>query len=105
MKLMNEFEETLLKQRRKAEERDAQRRAEKLNYPYLNLISIKVPTEIKAMRLVSEQEAKKALLVPLQLVRKKLMIAAFDHEQQKVWIRGDEGTMVERKVDDITNVI
>ena len=29
----------------------------------------------------------------------------FDNEQQKVWIRGNEGTMIERKVDDITNVI
>ena len=70
--------EQLQKQRREAEEKDAQRRAEKYGLDYLNLISAKVPSEIKAMMLVPEEEARVALLVPLQLVRKTLIVAAFD---------------------------
>lgn len=75
-----ELEEKLQKQKRASEENDAKRRAEKLGLAYLDLISVKVPTEIKAMQLVPEEAAKKALLVPLQLVKKKLTVAAFDSE-------------------------
>jgi type IV pilus assembly protein PilB len=74
----SDLEEKLAKERREAEENDAKRRAARLGLPYLDLISVKVPTEIKAMRLVPEAEAKRALLVPLQLVREKLILAAFD---------------------------
>jgi len=77
------LEEKLLGQRREAEENDAKRRAQKSGLPYLNLISAKIPTEIKAMSLVPEEEAKKAQLVPFQLVRKKLLIAAFDPEKSE----------------------
>ncbi|MCP6720098.1 MAG: GspE/PulE family protein [Patescibacteria group bacterium] len=75
--------EKLLKQRREAEENDAKRRAEKLGLRHINLISVKVPTEIKAMQLVSETEAKEALAVPLQILRKKLVLAAFDPQLPK----------------------
>lgn len=75
------LEEKLAKQRRAAEEADAKRRADALGLPYLDLVSVKVPTEIKAMQLVPEAEAKEALLVPLQLVQKKLVIAAFNPEK------------------------
>jgi type II secretory ATPase GspE/PulE/Tfp pilus assembly ATPase PilB-like protein len=75
-----DLEEKLQKQKRLAEENDAKRRAEKLGFAYLDLISVKVPTEIKAMQLVPEEQAKKALLVPLQIVQKKLLLAAFDSE-------------------------
>jgi type II secretory ATPase GspE/PulE/Tfp pilus assembly ATPase PilB-like protein len=74
------FEEKLAEERRQAEERDAQRRAQKIGFPYLNLISVKTPTEVKAMVLVPEAQAKETLLVPLQLVKKTLVIAAFDPE-------------------------
>ena len=77
------LEEKLERQRREAEEADAKRRAEKNSLPYLNLVSTTVPTEIEAMALVREDEAKKALLVPLQLVRKKLSIAVFDPASEK----------------------
>ncbi len=73
-----DIEEKLKKERRIEEEKDAKRRAETLGLKYLDLISVRVPTEIKAMELVPEAEAKKALLVPLQLVRKKLVLAVFD---------------------------
>ena len=78
------LEEKLARQRKAAEEADAKRRAAALKLPYLNLISVKVPTEIKAMQLVPEAEAKEALLIPLQLVRKKLLIAAFNPEKPEV---------------------
>ncbi len=75
------LEEQLAKQRRVAEEEDAKRRAEKLGLPYLDLISTRVPTEIKAMALVPEEKAKSALLCPLQIVKKSLMLAAFDPQR------------------------
>lgn len=73
-------DEKLARQRKTAEEADAKRRAEALKLPYLDLVSVKVPTEIKAMQLVPEAEAREALLVPLQLVRKKLLVGAFNPE-------------------------
>ncbi|MCL4404203.1 GspE/PulE family protein [Patescibacteria group bacterium] len=75
------LEEQLQKQRRLAEEEDAKRRAQKLGLPYLDLISTRVPTEIKAMALVPEERAKSALLCPLQLIKTSLMVAAFDPER------------------------
>ncbi|MFH1161681.1 MAG: GspE/PulE family protein [Candidatus Jorgensenbacteria bacterium] len=76
-----DLDEKLAAQRRVAEEADAKRRAETQGFPYIDLISTKVPTEIKAMQLVPEEEAKKAFLVPLQLVRKKLVVAALNPDQ------------------------
>ncbi len=75
------LEEQLAKQRRAAEEDDAKRRAEKLGLSYLDLISTRVPTEIKAMALVPEERAKTALLCPLQIVKKTIVLAAFDPER------------------------
>ena len=68
----------LLKSKRLAEENDAKRRAEILQIPYLDLISVRVPTELKAMEIIKEEDARKAKLVALQVVRKKLLIAVFD---------------------------
>lgn len=73
-----DLQEKLTKEKRQAEERDAQRRAAELKLPYLNLISVEVPTEIKAMALVPEDIAKQALFCPLQLIQNKLAIAVFD---------------------------
>ena len=61
------LDEQLKRQRREAEERDAERRAGQLGIPYLNLISLQTPTELKAMELVKEEDARKALLSPLQI--------------------------------------
>ncbi|MEK7465545.1 MAG: GspE/PulE family protein [Patescibacteria group bacterium] len=68
----------LQKQRHAAEENDAKRRAERLRLPYMDLVSLHVPTELKAMALVPEESARAGLLVPLQLLRKKLVLAVFD---------------------------
>ena len=76
-----DLEGQLQKQRRDAEEDDAKRRAKKYGLDYLDLISSRVPTEIKAMQLISEAEARATRLVPLQLVQKTLVIAAFDPEE------------------------
>ena len=73
-----ELERKLKQQNRIAEENDAKRRADELGVPYLDLISTKVPTEVRAMYLVPEARARKARLVPLQLLRKRLMLATFD---------------------------
>ncbi len=72
------IDESLAEQRRAAEERDAERRAVNLKLPYLDLISVRVPTEIDAMVLVPEAEARSAKLSPLQLVRKTIVLAVFD---------------------------
>lgn len=77
------LDDQLQKQRREAEEKDAQRRAQKHGLDYLDLISATVPTEIKAMELVPEEEAKAAQLAPLQIVKKKLILAVFDPENAK----------------------
>ncbi len=73
-----ELDDKLKKGRREAEEKDAERRANSLGFAYLNLISTKTPTELKAMELVKEDDARNALLVPLQLIGKKLVIAVFN---------------------------
>lgn len=72
------LEEQLEKQRRDAEERDAERRARQLGLPYLNLISTKIPTELKAMELVKEKDATENLVVPIQIAQKKVTVASFD---------------------------
>ncbi len=77
------LEEQVRRQRKEAEENDAKRRAQKLGLPYTDLISTSVPTEIKALSLVSETDAKKAFLAPLQLVKKTLIVAVFDSEKQE----------------------
>ncbi len=73
-----DLDERLKKAHLEAEENDARRRAASLNIPYLNLISVTVPTEIKAMTVIKPEEARAAKLVPFQLLRNKLLVAAFD---------------------------
>lgn len=81
-----DIEEILQKQRREAEEKDAKRRAEKLGLRYIDLISVKTPTSIKAMELVPEEKAKKANLVPVQLVGKKLVLAVLNPKNKEAQI-------------------
>lgn len=66
------------RQHREAEEADAKRRADRLKLPYLNLTSTKVPMELKAMALVPEEQSRETELVPVQILRKKMVVAAFD---------------------------
>ncbi len=81
MALNPTLEEQLARERRRAEEEDAKRRAQKFGLTYLDLISTRVPTEIKAMALVPEERAKSALLCPLQIAKGSLTVAVFDPER------------------------
>jgi len=72
------LQEQLQKARRYAEESDAKRRAIQIGLPYLDIVSTRVPTELKAMQKISEIEARKALLVPLHTTKTKFVVAAFD---------------------------
>lgn len=72
------LQEQLQKARRFAEESDAKRRAIQIGFPYLDIVSTRVPTELKAMQKISETDARKALLVPLHYNKEKIVIAAFD---------------------------
>jgi type IV pilus assembly protein PilB len=74
----NSLNQQLSTQRRVAEEVDAKRRGAEIGAPYLDLVSVSVPTEIDAMQLVPEVEAREGLIVPLQLLKKKLTVAALD---------------------------
>ncbi len=75
---MPELDELLAKERREAEERAAQRRAEEVGLDYLNLVSVTTPTEIQAMQMVSELIARAARAVPVQIVKKRLILAVYD---------------------------
>ncbi len=66
----------LAKERHEAQEREAQRRAVKLNYAYLSLATAPVAT--KALRLINSKEAEEAKLAAFKLNKKKLSLAAFD---------------------------
>lgn len=71
-------DDNLKKQRRDAEEKDAERRAARAGLPYLDLIASKIPVNLKALRLLPEAEAKATNVVPFEFSKKKLIIAAFD---------------------------
>ncbi len=74
------LDEELRKQNREAEEKDAERRAKKLNLPYLDLITSRAPIDLKALALIPEKDAKNALFAPLQIVRKNLKVASVNPE-------------------------
>lgn len=72
------FDEQIKRQRREAEERDAKRRAEALSLPYLDLVSARIPTELRALAVISETEARATNVVPLSIEQKKIAIAALN---------------------------
>ncbi len=62
--------------RREAEERDAQRRANKTGYPYTNLTTTPINTE--ALALIPQEAAKKANIAAIEIKEKNVAVAAFD---------------------------
>jgi len=62
--------------RREAEERDAQRRADKLKLPYIDLRP--TPVQVEALGLVDEEKARAAQCAPVTMRRKDVIIAAYD---------------------------
>ena len=62
--------------RREAEERDAERRAQKCGYPYIDLR--KIPVSIEAIRLISESDAKEAVAAAVEMKKNEVAVAAAD---------------------------
>jgi type IV pilus assembly protein PilB len=73
----------LEKLRREAEERDAQRRANKTGFPYADLIT--APINMDALDLIDEEFAKKAKIAAFEIKEKKVALAVFnpDNAQAK----------------------
>ncbi|KKR89228.1 MAG: hypothetical protein UU85_C0004G0069 [Candidatus Wolfebacteria bacterium GW2011_GWA2_42_10] len=70
------LQQKLTNLRRQAEERDAQRRAQKSGHPYIDLSALPINTE--ALGLISKEIAKKTQIVAVDIKEKKLFIAAAD---------------------------
>lgn len=70
------LDDLLAKERHEAQEREAERRAVKLNYSYISLATI--PIQTKALRLINNKEAEEAKLAAFQLRKKQLSLAVFD---------------------------
>lgn len=68
----------LIKLHREGEERAAERLAEKLGYPYINLE--KVPISLDAVQVISEDEAHDAKIAATELKQNKLAIAVVNPE-------------------------
>ncbi|MEK9170332.1 MAG: GspE/PulE family protein [Patescibacteria group bacterium] len=65
------------KTRKEAEERDAERRAEKLGTPYINLAI--QPIETDALELIPEERAREAQVAVIEKKGDKIVFAAFDN--------------------------
>ncbi len=78
---MPKAEDTLAKLNREAEERDAQRRAEKLGFQYLNLSLL--PVETEALSLIPENLAKEARVATIEMKSKDVVFVAFDSSEEK----------------------
>lgn len=78
-----DLEEKLREQKRFIEENDSKRRASVRGLPYLDLINSKIPIEIKALQIITEGEARAAKLAPIDIVKTKLLVVAFDPEKEE----------------------
>jgi type IV pilus assembly protein PilB len=74
----NDLKEKLSKLHREGEERAAQRLAEKLGLPYVDLG--KVPVSLDAVRIISEAEAKDAKVAAIEVKSEKVALAVIDPE-------------------------
>lgn len=80
-----DFKHKIQKIRRDAEERDAERRAQKLGVQYIDLR--KVPVAIEALRLIAEDSARSAVAAAVEIKAHNVAVAAYDPsvvEVQKV---------------------
>ncbi|MDP3901710.1 MAG: GspE/PulE family protein [bacterium] len=76
------LKEQLAKARKEAEERDAQRRAEKLGLDYISLLGLAV--QIDALKTISEEEARRLKVAPFLSQNRSLDIAVFSTEDKNV---------------------
>ncbi len=68
------LQKKLNEMRREAEERDAERRAQKSGHPYIDLR--KIPISIEALRLISESDAKEAVAAAVEVKKNEVAVAA-----------------------------
>src|SRR3989344_8679988 len=68
----------LTKLRREGEEREAQRKAQKIGIKYLDVST--TPVKLEAFSLVPEEKARQLMVAPFQLKGKELGLAAFNVE-------------------------
>ncbi len=78
---MLKADDTLAKLNREAEERDAQRRAEKLELPYINLALL--PVETEALSLIPENLAKESRSAVVEIKGKDAVFIALDSSDEK----------------------
>ena len=71
-----DINEKLKKIKREAEERDARRRAQKNNIPYLNIIT--TPINIEAIGLIPEKEARELKTAAIELKNKELGVVVYN---------------------------
>src|SRR3989338_6437583 len=92
------IEEQLLKIKKEGEEREAQRRAQKSGFTYLNLAIS--PIEIDALNLVPEEEARRLGVAPLEFKKPDLALAISDPDssETKEFIQKLEGQGYKLKV-------
>lgn len=72
------IDDELLKQHHHAEEEDAKRRATKTGFPYLDPVASKIPVNLKALRLIKEEESKNTRVAAFELSKNKLLVATFN---------------------------
>lgn len=84
--------------KRDAEERDAERRAQKFNHPYVNLG--KVPISLEALRLVSAREAEEAKAAPIEIKTEDVAFCVYnpDLPETKTLIRKLESKQYKLKI-------
>ncbi len=73
---LSKIKEKLSQMRKDAEERDAQRRASKSGFSYINLTT--APINIEALNLIPEETSRKAQVAAIELNKKKVALVAFD---------------------------
>jgi type IV pilus assembly protein PilB len=94
----SQLDEQLKKIRREGEEREAERRAQRMGYPYVDLR--KTPVSVEALKLIPEGDARKAKAASIEVRVRKVAVAAFDPsipEAQEI-IKNLEGKKYEVKI-------
>lgn len=76
-----QINDLLAKERKEAEEREVQRKATRLGFPYLNLALL--PVETDALKMLSEEQAREANLATIELKGNMVVIVAIDPKEEK----------------------
>ena len=84
-----ELQKRLRDIQRAAEERDAERRAKRLNLPYVDLR--KTPVSIQAVKLLSKEEAVGGKMVAVQISGREVALASYDPGSPEAAARSSTG--------------